>query len=212
MTNESGITMTKAGRRAYDASSRREQADETRKLIMLAARSLFVSRGFIKTTVGAIAKKSKVAESTLYAIFGSKYGLLIAIIDAASFGPEYDALVARSHQTTNPAELLGIAAQIARVVHGETASELDILAAVAGSMGPLERQRQGRRFERQGQLVEKLVAARRLKKGLTETVAHDIVWALTCRELYRMLIRDRKWSGEQYESWLAATLVSSLLQ
>jgi hypothetical protein len=34
---------------------------------------------------------------------------------------------------------------------------------------------------------------------------------LTGGDVYRMLVTERRWSPQQYEDWLADTLVSSLL-
>jgi len=34
---------------------------------------------------------------------------------------------------------------------------------------------------------------------------------LTGRDVYRMLVRQRAWSPEKYQNWLAETLVHSLL-
>lgn len=39
----------------------------------------------------------------------------------------------------------------------------------------------------------------------------DLIWLFTCREFYRMLVRERGWSPEEYERWLAESLVRTLL-
>jgi hypothetical protein len=34
---------------------------------------------------------------------------------------------------------------------------------------------------------------------------------MTSRELFRMLVRERGWTGEQYEAWLSAALRQQLV-
>jgi hypothetical protein len=56
-------------------------------------------------------------------------------------------------------------------------------------------------------LVKSVPAARKL--GLTRV--RDILWMYTGRDVYRMLVLERGWSSEEYERWLAATLIKVLL-
>ncbi len=50
-----------------------------------------------------------------------------------------------------------------------------------------------------------------LAKGLTLQKARDILWTLTGRDMYRMLVIERGWTSDEYEKWLAQILVKSLL-
>ena len=60
-------------------------------------------------------------------------------------------------------------------------------------------------------MIASLRAAKRLRPELNYTTARDILWTLTGSDVYRMLVRDRGWSSERYQDWLADTLVGSLL-
>ena len=40
----------------------------------------------------------------------------------------------------------------------------------------------------------------------------DIIWLFTGREFYRMLVVERGWPPEEYERWLAETLIQTLLK
>ncbi len=51
-------------------------------LIVDAAAGLFVSEGYARTTVRAIAGRAGVAPDTVYAVFGSKVGVLTAVLNA----------------------------------------------------------------------------------------------------------------------------------
>jgi DNA-binding MarR family transcriptional regulator len=41
-----------------------------------------------------------------------------------------------------------------------------------------------------------------LRSELNRDDARAILWTLTSRELFRMLVRERGWSGDQYENWM----------
>jgi hypothetical protein len=36
------------------------------------------------------------------------------------------------------------------------------------------------------------------------------MWMCTDRDVYRMLVLERGWSSDQYETWLAETLIRAL--
>ena len=82
---------------------------------------------------------------------------------------------------------------------------------VAPELAKLEQQRERLRYERQERMIISLRDARRLRPGLDHGTARDIFWMLTGRDVYRMLVRERGWSPQQYQEWLADTLEHSLL-
>lgn len=67
---------TKADRHAHQ---RRYKPEETRALILSAARDLFRSQGFTRTSSHEIAQRAGVAEGSLFYHFGSKKKLLAAL-------------------------------------------------------------------------------------------------------------------------------------
>jgi hypothetical protein len=78
---------------------------------------------------------------------------------------------------------------------------------VAPELAKLEQQR----YERQEKMIVSLRDAGSLRPGLDHATARDIFWMLTGRDVYRMLVRERGWSSQKYQDWLADTLVRSLL-
>src|SRR5579875_63531 len=68
-------------KRVYRSEHRKLQAERTRQAILSAARRLFVTRGYRATTIEAIAEGAKVASQTVYAVFGSKRQMLMALLD-----------------------------------------------------------------------------------------------------------------------------------
>jgi hypothetical protein len=150
----------------------------------------------------------------VYAIFKSKTGILIELLDQSTFGPEYDEAVRRALSANDPETRLRLAAPIARQIHDAQSATFDLLrgaGVVAPELAKLEQRRECLRYERQERMIISLRDARRLRPDLDYTTARDIFWMLTSRDIYRMLVRERGWSSQKYQDWLADTLVRSLL-
>src|SRR5439155_1248301 len=75
-------------KRAYNSSRRQVQARHTRQQIAIAARKLFVERGYAGATMEAIAQDAGVATETIYAVFGSKNKVLLHLLDIAVGGDD----------------------------------------------------------------------------------------------------------------------------
>jgi AcrR family transcriptional regulator len=201
--------------RRYVSNTRQRQAEETRGRIVEAARRLLEKKGYAGMTIDAVAKKADVAPQTVFAIFRSKAGILAELMDRASFGPDYQDLVRQARDEETPSERLKFAARIARTIHEAQSATLDLLqgaGVVAPDLAAPENDRECRRYENQRHMITFLQDANALLPGLTFDHARDILWALTGRDLFRMLVRGRGWSPEQYETWLGGTLVSALLK
>src|ERR687897_698443 len=77
-------------KRPYRSTRRREQASETRRRIIRAAHDLFVSQGYGRTTIAAVARAAGVAVETVYAAFRNKPTLLRQVWYATVRGDEQD--------------------------------------------------------------------------------------------------------------------------
>ncbi|HEX6773401.1 MAG TPA: helix-turn-helix domain-containing protein, partial [Acidobacteriaceae bacterium] len=197
-------------KRPYLSPTRQRQADETRARIVAAARKLLEEHGYAGMTMEAVATKAGVAVATVYAVFGSKTGILREIIDAARFDESYQNLVREAMQSTDPRERLRFPARIARRIYESEHSVLDLLrgaGAVAPELAQSESERECTRYDAQAVMIQFLVRTRSLRRGLDPKQARDILWSLTSRDLYRLLVRDRGWTAQQYEDWLGNTLV-----
>jgi hypothetical protein len=51
-----------------------------------------------------------------------------------------------------------------------------------------------------------------LAAEVTVERAADLLWALCSHDLYRMLVVEQHWPPEDYERWLASSLIYSLLE
>jgi AcrR family transcriptional regulator len=193
---------------------RQRQAEETKQRIVAASRKLLKSKGYSGMTIEAIANKAEVAVPTVYAVFGSKIGILAELMDEATFGPDYEQLVRQALETEEPHKRLRFAARIARRVHDAASSTFDLMrgaGVVAPEFAELEKKRESHRYAAQESMIDFLGRSGRLRPGVNKQAARDILWALTGRELYRMLVRERGWTSQNYEDWLGETLTTSLL-
>lgn len=203
---------TKKRARSYTSAVREQQADETRRRILDAARRLFLERGFDGTTMDAVAQEADVAVPTVYAAFHSKRGLVAELLNRARFGPGYGELVKQGTAETQPEPRLRFVARIARQVFDSERSEMDLLRG-AGVLSPDlgEDERERNRYTLQKKTIDLLVEAARLRSDLDATTARDILYALTARDLYRQLVVVRGWEPGKYEKWLGDALVQQLL-
>jgi AcrR family transcriptional regulator len=198
--------------RRYRSTHRSKQADQTRRRIEDAAQRLFLRKGVEETTMHAIARAAGVATPTIYSVFKSKRGIVEGLIERALFTPAYDALVREALGSHVPATRLRYAARIARGIFDSLRSQAKLLRAASAIVPDLMRDKERMRFERQAGLVDLLVRAKALRRGVDRATARDILWTLTNRENYRNLVGERGWSSQRYEGWLGDTLVSTLLK
>ena len=206
--------MAKRKKRPYKSLVRERQAGDTRVRIVEATRQLLQSKGYAGMTIEAIARRAEVSAQSVYAIFKSKTGILLALLDQSTFGADYDDAVRRAMTATDPETRLRLAAPIARGIHDAQSAAFDLLrgaGVVAPELAKLEEQRESLRYERQEGMIISLRDAGRLRPELDHASARDIFWMLTGRDVYRMLVRERGWSSQKYEDWLADSLVRSLL-
>jgi AcrR family transcriptional regulator len=204
----------RASRRPYHSPARRRQAEQTRARILAAARDLFRSAGYATTTLDAIASSAQVSAKTVEAAFGSKRGVLAALVDPlASAGPPRD-LVDRIRAADDPRHRLRLVAELTRRTYEASVPEFELMrgaAAVAPEITAVAQQVESRRRANQARLTAYLREQRVLRSDLAPDEATDIIWALTSYDLYRSLIGERRWRASRYQNWLAETLAASLL-
>jgi len=201
-------------KRPYKSLVRQRQAGDTRRRIVEATRRLLQSEGYAGMTIEAIAQRAEVSAQSVYAIFKSKTGVLTELLDQSTFGADYEDAVRQALSASDPETRLRLTAPIARQIHDAQSATFDLLrgaGVVAPELARLEQQRERLRYERQERMIISLRDARRLRPGLDHGTARDIFWMLTGRDVYRMLVRERGWSSQKYQDWLADTLVHSLL-
>jgi TetR/AcrR family transcriptional regulator, regulator of autoinduction and epiphytic fitness len=191
---------------------RDERAQVTRRRIADAALRMFVRDGYAATTLAGIAAEAGVAVQTVYAVYGSKAGILGALRESATHQPEAEALYAEAMGEPAATRRLVLFARSIRrrwqlsgdvvAVHRDAATaDPDVRAGVAAT---LERRRGG---------IRALAATLEhdLRPGMDVASAAAILDALTLPEVYAELVGVLGWSPDAYERWLAAALERELL-
>lgn len=206
-------------RRRYESPRRREQAAATRQAILEAAERLFAERGYVGTSVAQIAEEARVALKTVYAVFGTKAEVLRALWNLRMRGDEEPVPMAERSwyreivDAPDPPRRLDLVARNVRIVRERTAHVTEIVRQAA----PADEQiaELWERFQREYYEVG--------VRGILETIerdgvlavdvtkATDIGWTLTHPDVYQLLVRQRGWSAEAYERWLADTLRTQLI-
>lgn len=206
--------MSKKMKRAYRSDARKAGATQTKLRILSAAKKLFEKKGFEGVTIETIALSSKVSIPTVYSLFQSKRGVLRAIMDDLFPKELFDTLVEKSIEATSPQERLQTSAKIARKIYDAEKAQMELFqsaAVLAPEFKELEKEREMRRYSRQEITIQAMVKENSLKKNLSLKKARDILWTLTGRDIYRMLVIEQGWSSHQYETWLTQLLVTSLV-
>ena len=207
-------------RRSYDGRNRAQQARETRRRIVGAAARLFERDGYATTSVAAIAVEAGVAVPTVYATLRSKANVLRAVIDLTVRGDDADEpLAARADwramaRIDDPRERLAVFAGLHRVICDREAAVFAQLEAAAGADAEATEmlaEHDRRRYETQSRLARALRRRGELAPGTSAREAADAVWTLASERTYLALVRDRGWTPDSYERWLAAQLTAALL-
>lgn len=201
-------------KRAYDTTRRREAAARTRERMLATARREFATRGYTATTVETIADVAGVSPQTFYTAFGSKRGVLLALLDNMPAAAD-PAAVAADLASAPDAEH-----QIALLIDYRLrlyAGSLDVLMAVraASSQDPdvaaVWAEGEERRRRNQQRLLSSWNAQGRLRPGMTRRQADDILWALTGPDVYMLFVVERRWTRDSLRDWLVGMTTRELL-
>lgn len=194
-------------KRRYSSENRDAQAAKTRSQILQAAKELFSFEGFDRVTINMLAEAAGVSMPTIYAVFKSKRGVLQSLIDEALPKKQFESLVKEAMEAKSLENHLRASAKIARHIY-DAEKELMVILCGASVVAPeikeLEQEREQRRYKRQGDGLKSWI------KGPALQNARDTLWALTGRDIYRLMVLERGWSSDKYEKWLAELLVTTL--
>jgi AcrR family transcriptional regulator len=195
--------------RKYDAPRRRANAVDTRTHILDAALQLLADRGYVGTTIEAIAAQAGVGERTVYDTFGSKQGILLGLIESFSPIPKTDFQALTQAGAADPQAQLRLIVNF--VIDYFCAAEqfLDVLRANAGAnpaLAAIMREGEQLRRESQRDILHNWANSGVLKRELSATRAGDILWGLTSPDVYRLFVQERKWTRQSYARWLFQTL------
>jgi AcrR family transcriptional regulator len=205
--------------RRYNSPLRAEQANETRRRILVAARELFLADGYRSTTVAAVAAAAGVSPDTIYASLGGKRGLLERVFAQAREDPDDPAQRSQQRrreevrQLTDPHErlrrLIGLSCEtLARIspVHAVIRGAADGDPVAAELLSDML----DRRLEVQARNLHTYLGAG-LRDGLSMDEAAERYSALLSPDLYTLLTVNRGWPPNRYEAWITEILDRDLL-
>jgi TetR/AcrR family transcriptional regulator, regulator of autoinduction and epiphytic fitness len=187
-------------------------AQLTRERIANAARRLFARGGYAATTLAEIATEAGVAVQTVYAVYGSKAGILGALRESVMAQPEARAFYREAMAAPSAARCVVLfarsirwrwerSADVTAIFRDAGTADASIRTSLAAT---LEQRRGGIRA-----LAERLEAE--LRPGLDVAVAAAILDALSLAEVYAELVEMQGWTPDAYEAWLTGILASEVL-
>ena len=202
------------GKRRYESLRRTTQAQETRAEIARAARRLFVTQGWAATTVRDVAREAGVSVPTVYAAYGNKTGLTLALADAADLSADAQQMLAELEApATNPERQLAAMAGYDRRLF-ERAGDVITLVREAGRTEP-ELATAYREARRRGDDTRIQVFSSWpidiLRPGLDLQSAVDVYAAICNIDVYATLTTERGWAPDQVERWWSEALTRELL-
>jgi AcrR family transcriptional regulator len=209
-------------RRPYTSTLRAEQAAATRWRVLESARALFVERGYPATTVGQVAASAGVAADTVLHIFGSKKGLLTAVLDVTIGGDAADVAVldregpqAMRRETDQRRQIAMFAAGMSEQLERIRPID-DILRSAAMVDADARTLRDDLQLRQRraamAQVVSWISANGDLRNAMTVEEATDLVWTLTSPEVHQLLRQSCGWTAQQYQTWLNDSLASALIE
>jgi AcrR family transcriptional regulator len=190
--------MSRDVNRAYRSPRRREQAEETRRRILTAARTLFVTEGYGRTTIDAIATEAGVATQTVYATSGSKSAMLMALLDQLALDADLPRLqegILRA--SDDPRRQLREAISFTGRLYAAGFDLIDLARTISGVEPDLARMWKAgeqRRYDADAKLVATWTRAGAIRSGLSARAATDLLWALSGPDAFRLLNKERGWS------------------
>jgi len=193
----------------YRSPRRDAQAERTRGRILGAARALFVRNGFEGTSIAAIADKARVAQPTVYAIFGSKRGVLNELYELIATQTRERAGAEDVWSMEDVSEQLRRLARFQRL-HGETGGDVLEMARSASAIDPdaaaIWHERQEARRDRARGFALSLARRGLLRPGLDPASAADVMWVISDPIVYPMFVKRCGWTPARFERWFRDTL------
>lgn len=186
----------------------------TRLRILDAANRLLLERGYHGVGLETVADAAGVSRQTVYDQFGSKTGLLSAMIARSEEQAGLPERLAKVREQSDGTRML--AAMLDTVIAVEPkvypysrlvyAARLDDPVAAQMWRARLDSRRAG-----MGMVFERLAKDRKLRRGIAAAEAADVAWAIASPHQYEYLVIERGWTLARYRAHLERTIAARLL-
>jgi len=160
----------------------------------------------------------------VYAAFGTKVTLLARAIDVSLAGDDAPVpmaerdpvrqIIAEPDPYRTVQMYAALTAAISARAHGIVLAAWAAAPgdpAVAALVAELDAQRLRGMTDAARSLAAKARAARCLAEDVTEEDIRDALWIFNSAQLYGLLLRDRGWTPQRYQAWLARAWTRLLL-
>src|SRR5512146_2264450 len=206
--------MTEPVKGKTDAGRRREErARQRRQRVVEAASRLFGERGYVATTIEAIAREAAVAPATVYQAFGTKQAILARILDVTIAGDAGPAALldrdwvrqAATHQ--DPRQRLALVVRHTSQVAARTAPVKEVMrdaAALDPAVRQLLLEDDQRRYLTQQALVDLVIGEDSPRAGRDHATA--TFFALVNSYCYQLLATHLGWNPADWQQWLTSML------
>lgn len=195
-------------------SRRIAQAQETKRLILDAALTLFTRRGYGATSVNEIAVEAGVAVPTVYASVGTKPELLRLLLDRVDEQARVADHVQRVLTASQPRDILAAQVALTRALV-ENAGPIIVALRSAASVEPnlATAYAEGMARHRAGAeaTVQRIADAGALLPDLSRERAAAILATLTRPVNWESVTGEFGWSFDEAQTWLTDVLARELL-
>jgi TetR/AcrR family transcriptional regulator, regulator of autoinduction and epiphytic fitness len=213
MTNVSSGEPSELPTRKYNAPRRRTKAEANRRSVLEAARGLFVTSGFSQTTIETIASAAGVSQQTVYAVFGSKAALLLALLDDLERSVDAVGYAASIDAAGDAGEQLRLIVEFHCELfeRGLDLIELARRSSADPSVGQFVEEGHRRRRGACERWVARWRRQRVLRPDLDARTAADLLWVHCGPDVYAAFVLGCGWERPRIETWLVERLRTSLL-
>ncbi len=200
-------------KRSYHSPRRKQQADMTKTMIVRAARRQLAENGYAELSLDEIAKEAGVALQTVYAVCGSKKGLMAAILENFVEENHYDSLRDEVPLVKDGRERCRAMADFMSHLLESNAPAYQIirgLGVLSPKLGSVEYETENMLYDKEMLFIRSLQEDGYLKDGISAEEACDIAFALSAPGFFRRLCGLRGWTREQFAD-LTFRILSSLI-
>jgi AcrR family transcriptional regulator len=186
-----------------------------RARVLESAAALFLSKGFVATTIADIAQDARVALLTIYRGFRSKAGLLSAVQDQAVVGDDDQVAQLDREWARGLADLVprdAICVLVAELVPSaaRAAPIFDVIQSAAAD--PAVRELLDETHRRRVQTCQELAHRVLGERSARSRQLGDLIYVVLGVESYLLLVVRRAWSEHQWAAWAQRALEVELSQ
>lgn len=185
----------------------------TRARILTATLGL-VERADGPISMGAIAKAAGLSRQALYLIFADKGDLFIALARYVDGQRGLVQELAKIRDAPTAVEALAAMVNLQATLNPglkPLADAFELLRRQDPAVEQAWQDRLDHRLAGARAMVARLVAEGRLRPGLDEDTAADLIWTLTSLRTWDDLVVRRGWTADQYRERLSALLMAAVV-